>query len=416
MPEAARCQPAWDQRAYDGLGRGALGGRGGRGYHGHMSRNAALLLVAAAFLGRGPVLAATTGEVWNEVFTADEQRILYAIKADPSADAALKAGLRKVASADAKSFESEKRRFQAEWLGRIHAFSSSYKPGQGQGSKPTADQARAQVPWLAEVDKKDWGGALGPAVLSKFDPQELAYNIAHLRSLGDGDKAEMLKQLGTAKAWMLSADSVADKMLAAGRENMGAVLKGLSSDTPARIQTAKQQLVAAEQALANLRNAPPENAGAGASTGFDGAKPPAGAVPTTGAPAVDATGAGNTAPPAESRLQPAPELTGQPAGSTLPGAPREDDGEIPPPKAPAAGEKSYASAAKSGGVGSALSGLMKSPIGKGGLGGGIAGAIAGFFLGGPIGALIGLFVGAAAGAGLAMAMGGSSAPAAESAK
>lgn len=381
-----------------------------------MSRNAALLLVAAAFLGRGPVFAATIGEVWNEVFTADEQRILYAITADPTADAALKAGLNRVMKAPAGSAEAEKRRFQSEWLGRIHTFATSYKPGQGQGAKPTADQARSKVPWLAEVDKKDWGGALVPAVLSKFDPQELAYNIAHLKSLNEGDKAEMLKQLGTAKAWMLSADSVADKMLAAGRENMGAVLKGLSSDTPARLQTAKQQLVAAEAALANLRNAPPENAGAGASTGFDGAKPPAGAAPTTGAPAVDATGAGNAVPPAEGRLQPAPITTGEPAGSTLPGAAREEEIEIPPVKAPVAGEKTHSAAVKSGGVGSAISGLMKSPIGKGGLGGGIAGAIAGFFLGGPIGALIGLFVGAAAGAGIAMAMGGSSAPAAESAQ
>lgn len=381
-----------------------------------MSRNAALLLVAAAFLGRGPAFAVTTGDVWDEVFTADEQRILYAIQADPAAKVELRAGLRKVTGADPKSFEAEKRRFQAEWLGRIHKFASSYTPGQGKGVKPTPDEIRKRLPWLAAVDDAGWGNKVVPAVLAKFDPQELGYNIAHLESLKEGDRNEILKNLRTARDWRLSADSVADKMLEAGRETMGAVLRGLAADTPARVQTAKQQLAAAEQALAAVVRNPDENAGAGASTGFDGAKPPQGAAPATGGSVVDATNPGNAAPPAEARLQPPSQLTGQPAGSTLPGASREDDGEIPPPKAPAKGEKTYASAAKSGGLGSTISGLFKSPIGKGGLAGGLAGAVAGFFLGGPIGALIGLFIGAAAGAGLAMAMGGPSAPAAESAK
>lgn len=379
-----------------------------------MSRTA-LLLVTAAFLGRGPALAATTGEVWNEVFTADEQRILYAIKADPAANAALKAGLAKVVKADAKSYEAEKRRFQAEWLGKIHTFASSYKPGQGQGVKPSPDQARAQVPWLAEVDKRDWGGKLVPAVLAKFDAQELGYNIAHLRSLNADDQKAITDKLGLAKTFRYSPESVADEMLKAGRETMGQVLAGLSSDTPARLQTAKQQLAAAEQALASARTAPDETASAGASPVFDAAHPPSGSAPAPGGSVVDARDAGNAPPPAESRLQPAPELTGQPAGSTLPGAPRDDDGEIPPPKTPAKGEKTHAAAAKSGGIGSAISGVFKSPVGKGGIGGGVAGAIAGFFLGGPIGAVIGLLIGAAAGAGITMAAAGSSsAPAAGS--
>lgn len=381
-----------------------------------MSRNAALLLVAAAFLGRSPALAATTGEVWNEVFTADEQRILYAIQADPAAKAELKAGLRKVTGANAASFEAEKRRFQAEWLGRIQTFASSYTPGRGGGVKATPAEIRKRLPWLAVVDNTSWDNKLVPAVLAKFDPQELGYNIAHLESLGEADRKEMLGKLETAKNWRLSPESVADKMLEAGRETMGAVLRGLAADTPARVQTAKQQLVAAEQALAAVVSNPNENAGAGASTGFDGAKPPQGAAPATGGSVVDARNPGNAAPPAGSRLQPAPELTGQPAGSTLPGAAREDDGEIPPPKTPAQGEKTYASGSKAGGLGSTISGLFKSPIGKGGLAGGLAGAVAGFFLGGPIGALIGLLVGAVAGAGIAMSMGGSPAPAAESAK
>lgn len=383
-----------------------------------MSRKIALTLVAAAFLGRGPALAATTGEVWNEVFTGDEQRILYAIKADPTADAALKAGLQKVVRADAKSFEAEKRRFQAEWLARIHTFASSYKPGSGQGAKPTADQARSQVPWLAEVDKRDWGGALVPAVLAKFDPQELAYNIAHLRSLDDADKKKLVDKLGWAKTLRYSPEAVADGMLEAGRESMGAVLAGLSKDTPARVQTARQQLAAAEQALASARTAPEDAASAGASPVFDAARPPVGAPPAPGGSVVDARDAGSTPPPAESRLQPAPELTGQPAGSTLPGAPRADDGEIPPPKPPSAqGERSYAAGgAKSDGIGAKISGLLKSPMGKGGVAGAVGGGILGFFLGGPIGAVIGLLVGAAAGAGIAMMAGGGSAPAFESAK
>lgn len=382
-----------------------------------MSRKAALLLVAAAFLGRGPVFAVTTGDVWNEVFTADEQRMLYAIQADPAAKAELKAGLRKVTGADGKSFEAEKRRFQAEWLDRIHKFASSYTPGQGKGVKPTPEEIRKRLPWLAAVDDAGWGNKVVPAVLAKFDPQELGYNIAHLESLKEGDRNEILKNLKTARDWRLSADSVADKMLEAGRETMGAVLRGLAADTPSRVQTAKQQLAAAEQALAAVVKAPDENVGAGGSSHFDGSKLPQGSAPATGGSVVDATKPGNGEPPAEARLQPPSQLTGQPAGSTLPGASREDDGDIPPPKAPAKGEKTYASAAKSGGVGSAISGLFKSPIGKGGLGGGLAGAVAGFFLGGPIGALIGLFVGAIAGAGVAMAMSGSSAPAAaESAK
>lgn len=384
-----------------------------------MSRKSSLLLVAAAFLGRGLALAATTGEVWNEVFTADEQRILYAIKADPTADAALKAGLRKVTSADAKSFEAEKRRFQAEWLGKIHTFASSYKPGQGRGVKPTAAQASARVPWLAAVDKRDWGGQLVPAVLAKFDAQELGYNIAHLQSLNAEDQKKLTDKLGTAKAWHYSAESVADEMLKAGRETMGEVLAGLSSDTPARIATAKQQLQAAEQALANARTAPGENAAAGASPVFDNARPPAGAAPAPPpGSVVDARDQTGSAPPAESRLKPPPALTGEQTGSTLPGATRPDADEIPPPKAPAAGEKTYASAPKSGGgVGGMISGLLKSPIGKGGIAGAVGGGILGFFLGGPIGALIGLVVGALAGAGIAKAMtGGSAAPAAESAQ
>lgn len=382
-----------------------------------MSRKIALTLVAAAFLGRGPVLAATTGEVWNEVFTGDEQRILHAIKADPTADAALRAGLQKVVRADAKSFEAEKRRFQAEWLGRIQTFASSYKPGSGQGAKPTAAQARAQVPWLAEVDTRDWGGALLPAVLTKFDPQELAYNIAHMRSLEETDKKKLLDKLSWAKSLRYSPAAVADEMLKAGRESMGAVLAGLSKDTPARVQTAKQQLAAAEQALASARTAPDDTASAGASPVFDAARPPAGSSPSPGGSVVDARGAGSTPPPAESRLKPPSELTGQPAGSTLPGAPRADDGEIPPPKAPSKGETSYASAGgKSGGIGAKISGLMKSPMGKGGVAGAVGGGILGFFLGGPIGALIGLLVGAAAGVGVAMTAGGSAAPAPESAQ
>jgi hypothetical protein len=132
---------------------------------------------------------------------------------------------------------------------------------------------------------------------------------------------------------------------------------------------------------------------------------------------VDARDGGSAPPPAESRLKPPSELTGEQAGSTLPGAPRADDGEIPPPKAPSKGETSYASGGgKSGGIGSTISGLFKSPMGKGGLAGAVGGGILGFFLGGPIGAVIGLLVGAAAGAGAAMMMGGGSAPAPESAK
>ncbi|TBR18021.1 hypothetical protein EPO15_15680 [bacterium] len=381
-----------------------------------MRRTAALLLVTAAFLGRGQAFAATTGEVWNEVFTADEQRILYAIKADPTADAALKAGLAKVVKADPKSFEAEKRRFQAEWLGRIQTFASSYKPGSGQGVKPTADQARAKLPWLAEVDKRDWEGKLVPAVLAKFDPQELGYNIANLQSLDEADKKKLTDKLGLAKTFRYSPESVADEMLKAGRETMGQVLTGLASDTPARLASAKQQLAAAEQALASARTAPDENAAAGSSPVFDNARPPAGAAPAPGGSVVDARDQTGQAPPAESRLKPPPALTGEPAGSTLPGAARPDDGEIPPPKAPAAGEKTYASAPKSGGLGASIAGAFKSPVGKGGLGGAALGAIAGFFLGGPIGALIGLFVGAAAGAGVMMATGSSAAPAAESGK
>lgn len=365
--------------------------------------------LTSAFLCLGSLAHAgpTTGDVWNEVFTADEQRILYAIKADAQADAALKAGLKRVTGAAPEALEAEKRRFQSEWLGRIETFTKTYKPGQGQGgTKPTAAAAAKQIPWLAEIDSRDWGGQVFPKIFAKMDAYELGYNIANLRALTEEDRKKMTDKLGWAKTLGYSADKVSDEMVNAGRETMGTVLAGLSSDTPARTQTAKQQLEQAERLLASARGAAQPGSAADANgAAFDGTAPKPGAVPTMpgeSAP-VDAR---NDTPLASntpgSTLTPPPLGAGVPA-STLPGAGGIDDGEVPPPKMPVQGEKSYAAGAKGGG-GSSIMALLKSPVGLAGIGGGILGAVAGFFLmGGPLGALIGFFIGAAAGAGLVVA-------------
>ncbi|MDE2290957.1 MAG: hypothetical protein KGL53_02645, partial [Elusimicrobia bacterium] len=240
-----------------------------------MRRTYAGLLLAAglclAAVGRaeaGPTMA----EVWNDVFSADEQRVIYALTADPAADAELKAGLQRVIASDPAHLEADKRAFQVEWLGKIQSFAASYQAGQGRGgAKPSAAQARQQVPWLADIDHKDWGDQLTPLLISRMDPYELGYSIAHLRSLAPEDKATMVSKLSWAKTLHYSASSVVDEMVKAGREDMAKVLGGLSQDTPARLSTARQQLEAANKALAAIVKAPAASAAAGGSPVFDGA-------------------------------------------------------------------------------------------------------------------------------------------------
>lgn len=382
---------------------------------------AALALGIAVRAQAGP----SAGQVWNEVFSADEQRIIHAIKADPTADSALKAGLRRVVSAAPEAVEAEKKRFQAEWLARIETFSKTYKPGQGQGGvKPTAASMRDQLPWLAKIDQENWNGQVMGEVIKRMDAYELSFNVAQLRSISPEAKEQLVDKLGKAKFFRYSASGVADEMVKTGREAMASTLAGLSADTPARLATAKQQLEAAERLLADARRSQsPVNGG----TVFDGSRPAPGAPVNGGTSVVDArpvppgtepSNPGGTPKPPEApageRLSPAPPPpAGSPSGPLTAQNPSIDNFEVPPPKTPGKDEQTYASKAGAGGggIGGAIKGVLKSPVGKGGMGGGLLGAIAGFFIGGPIGAVIGLLVGAAAGAGVMLASGGSSAPA-----
>ena len=388
---------------------------------------AALAALVLGFSSRA-YAAPSAGQVWNEVFSADEQRIIHAIKADPQADEALKAGLRRVVGAAPEAIEAEKKRFQSEWLARIETFSKTYKPGQGRGGvKPTAASMRDQLPWLAKVDKDNWDGQVMGEVIKRMDAYELSFNVAQLRSISPEAKEQLLDKLGKAKFFRYSASGVADEMVKTGREAMASTLSGLSADTPARLATARQQLEAAERLLADARRSQsPVNGG----TAFDGSRPAPGAPVNGGTSVVDArpvppaagSPASGEAPkppkppeaPAGERLSPAPPPpAGKPGGPLTARNPSPDNIEVPPPKTPGKDEQTYASKAGAGGggIGSSIKGVLKSPVGKGGMAGGLIGAVAGFFIGGPIGAVIGLLVGAVAGAGVMLASGGSSAPA-----
>ncbi|MBI5596414.1 MAG: hypothetical protein HY928_10035 [Elusimicrobia bacterium] len=377
-------------------------------------------LAAALCLAVRASAAPTAGQVWNEVFNADEQRIIHAIKADPQADEALKAGLRRVVSSALEAVEAEKKRFQSEWLARIETFAKTYKPGQGQGGvKPTVASMRDQLPWLAKIDQDNWGGQVMGEVTSRMDAFELSFNVAQLRSISPEAKEQLTDKLGKAKFFRYSAAGVAEEMVKTGREAMASTLAGLSADTPARLATVRQQLESAERLLADARRTQtPVNGG----SVFDGSRRAPGAPAPGGGSVVDARpnppaapGEAPAAPkppeaPAGERLSPAPPPPAAPSGPLTARNPSPDEFEVPPPKTPGKDEQTYASKAGAGGggIGSSIMGVLKSPVGKGGMGGGLLGAIAGFFIGGPIGAVIGLLVGAAAGAGVMMASGSSS--------
>jgi hypothetical protein len=384
-----------------------------------------ILTVSPVYGGQGEDVA----DIFNQ-FDAREQRIIYAITADPDADGEFGSALGSVIGLKNKPAEYEvaKQKFQLEWLGRIKKFSDKYRGGDAdlkarmaQIPKPSLselikkEKAKAaagrtdNVAWFIDYDAKKWKGELLPALWKKSDdPHLLEYNIAGMRSMDPAQKAELFKMLAPAETW-LSADSTAVEIFKASKKEFNADLGNAGAAYASRSKTVKDQLAKLEGALkptlvADAGNKTVEELASQLQKGYDGgtAKDETSTTPVDtrtskiapGKIVASKKGVGALTP-AEKSVIPG-EVTQAAKKTKAPPSPvfsLRDSG--PAPKQ----DKEYGKAAPKSGGGSKIAAALKSPK-IAGIGGGLLGAIAGFFLGGPIGALIGAVAGAALGAGV----------------
>jgi len=370
-------------------------------------------ILAAASLSlallSSPVRAADIGSIWNELFNVEEQRVLFAMMADPEVEGALKGGFSRVlaAQSSADAFAYEKAKLQSEWLGRVADFSSRYQAGDAllqartaKLPKPSAEAVAKAVPWFAEVDARDWGGALIAASVARMNAHEAGYSLASLRSFTAKQREEMLGQLSMAKTFRLKTGAVAEKLVGATQEKFTDDLSKAGAGAKARAQLAKTRMESLAPALARAVEKP----GDAALDGSDSAKDQLERVEQVARRSERLVGSGDldgakdlgkTYDGSRTRSDPGLPVDGRAGngdGETVPGkelaelqpAAKGPSGglfvnDIPPPQS--------TNESVSAGGGGALT-LLKSPMVGAGLGA-LIGGVLGFFLGGPIGAAIG---------------------------
>ena len=389
-------------------------------------------LYAAMFVlfGASPALAAggnpaVTAEIFNQ-FDAREQRIIYAITADPEVDRQFGADMTRVIQAHGSGdkYELAKQKFQMQWLERIKTFSDKYRGGNAEltgrmakipkqnlealKQRERANAAAGQtnnVAWFIDYDDEKWKGKLLPALWSKInDPHLLEYNIAGMRSMDAAQKAELFEKLAPAESW-LSAESTADEIIKESKKEFNADLGKAQAAYASRAQTVKEQLAKLEAALKPALLAgsgkTAEELAAELQKGYDGpgAEKDSGGTPVDTRTSKIAPGKIVASNKEEGALGPAKGSGDAAAGEgTLttqePPAPVFSlrDTAISPKT-----DKEYGKAAPPSE--SRIGAALKSPK-IAGIGGGVLGAVLGFFLGGPVGAVIGAAAGAALGAGL----------------
>lgn len=396
------------------------------------------LLVLA--LGACDAFAAGPSDVVVEVFNSfspREQRLIYAVTADPAVEGRFGAGLAEIAGKQGKpdEYEAAKLKFQLDWLGKINEFSGKYRSGDPalqarMGQIPKAnlneliekEEAKARsgdssnLAWFVEYDRSKWEGKLLPAVWDKVeDAPMLEYSIAGMRSMTSTQKKELIDKLDAAKSWYYSAAGTAEEIVKQTKAEFIADLGKAQGDYARRAQTAREQLAKIstrlETVLAKKPGAAQPEDLAGAGAGFDGGKT---LKDREESPVGAGSGEKEAPPVAGSEKTPGDRKDAGALKPSLPGgessgAKTSPSGEPPSPVPPSSGgfslrggngpnlkadENFGKSAPEKEGIGAKIAQAFKSPK-IGAVAGGLLGGLLGFLFGGPIGAVIGLAAGAA---------------------